>query len=142
VDRQHDGRGDRHGDRLEVLERIVGDRRIERRIDHEVRAVDQERVAVGRRLRGAAGADVAAGAADVLDIELLAHLLGQLRRDHPREQVGRAAGCERNDHAHRSRRVALRPRDAWGGEPSGGGAGEAQEPAAGERHWRFRGWRA
>jgi hypothetical protein len=61
----------------------------------------QDRVAVGRRLRRTAAAGIAAGAADILDIELLASLLGQLLRHQTREHVGRAARRERHDHAHR-----------------------------------------
>jgi len=38
--------------------------------------VDQKRVAVGLRLRRFLGSDIAAGAADILDKELLAEMIG------------------------------------------------------------------
>jgi hypothetical protein len=40
----------------------------------------------------------AAGAADVLDIELLPEPLGELLRDHARGDVGHPARRERHDH--------------------------------------------
>ena len=46
MDREDRRRGHGYGDRIEVLERIVGDVRIEGGIDDEIRAIDQQRVAV------------------------------------------------------------------------------------------------
>src|SRR2546430_16159826 len=56
---------------------------------------------------GAAGADRAASTTHILDDVLLAQILGELLRDQPADGVVLAAGCERNDHAHRPRRVGL-----------------------------------
>jgi hypothetical protein len=49
---------------------------------------------------GLAGADVAGGAGDVLDIKPLAEMLAELLRHEPRKRVGNAAGRKRNDHPH------------------------------------------
>jgi hypothetical protein len=78
------GRGD-DADRVEVLARIVAEvldeagRRPNRRAGHH-----QQRVAVGRGLRDRAGRDRAAGAAAVVDDDLLAedfaHLVGDAAR--------------------------------------------------------------
>ncbi len=79
-------------DRREVLDRVVGHLRIQRRIDR-LRAdrSHQQRVAVGRRLGDEIGAQVAAGAGLVLDDEALAEGLGELGRERAGEDVGRAA---------------------------------------------------
>jgi hypothetical protein len=52
-------------------------------------------------LRRPARADIAAGAADILDVEILAGLLRELLRDQAREQVGRAAGGESDNDLYR-----------------------------------------
>jgi len=44
----------------------------------------------------------------VLDIELLAEFLGQLLRDQPRNDVGRAGRRERHDHPNWLGRIILR----------------------------------
>jgi hypothetical protein len=69
---------------------------------------DQQRVAVGRRLRDRVGADDRAGAGAVLHHEGLLELLGKVLRDHARIDVGRAAGAERHDQAHLAGRIVLR----------------------------------
>src|SRR5205823_941895 len=46
------------------------------------------------------GGDVGAGAGPVLDDELLAERVAQLRRHQPREHVRVAAGGEADQHAH------------------------------------------
>ena len=51
---------------------------------------DHERVAIRRGLRHDFSADVAAGAGTVVYDERLAQTLGQLFRDRPRHDVGRA----------------------------------------------------
>src|SRR4051812_24526370 len=106
---EHDVVGCRQRHELEVLERIVGDLVEEDWIDRKAVDVEQDGVAVRWRLRDLHGADAAARAADILDIELLAELLAELLHDEPRENVGRAAGCERHDDAHGPRGISLRP---------------------------------
>src|SRR5262249_53722306 len=94
VDRKHRRRGYRQRDRVEILGRIVGHSLIERGIDDVVGAVDEESVTVGRRLRRAASADIATRTDDVLDVELPAHLLGQLLSHETGEYIRRTTGCE------------------------------------------------
>jgi len=134
VDREHRRCGYRQRDRVEILGGIVGHSLVERGIDDVVGAVDEERVAVGARLRGAARSDIAARAGDVLDVELNAHLLGQLLSHEAGEHIGRTAGREWNDHAHRSCGIGLRPTDPRNGRERGGTGGQAQKLAAGRCH--------
>jgi hypothetical protein len=79
----------------------------------------QDRVAVGRRLRYLAGSEIAARAGDVLDIDLLAELLGELLRHEPREGVGHPTWRKCNDRPHRPRWIGLRSRDACDGRQRG-----------------------
>ena len=65
----------------------------------------QDGVAVGSRAGDDFDADVAAGAGAVLDYDLLAQQLHELRLDDTGDEVGRATGRERNDHADRLCRV-------------------------------------
>jgi len=121
--RHHDrGRLDRERHRHEVLERIVRQLRVQGGGDH-VRAVgEHERVPVRRRLGDLRGADRAAGAAAILDHELVGELLRQLLRDGPRGDVGQSAGRERHHDADRlGRPGALRERRGRGEQASDGG---------------------
>lgn len=92
--------GQRH--RREVLERIVGKVRLHEGIDGErpVRA-DEQRVAVGRRVRHEFGADAAAGAAAVVDHNRLAERARNAFADDAADDVGVAAGGERHDQVDR-----------------------------------------
>ena len=71
---------------------------------------DRQRVPVGRRVRRDFRADDAAGAAAVVDDDLLAQVLAQVRGDHAPDHVVAAAGRERNDEPHRLHRIVLRRR--------------------------------
>jgi hypothetical protein len=73
---------------------------------------DQQCVAVRRRARDVAGADIHRSAGDVLDDRRLAPLLTELVRHDAREGVGGRAGRGRNHDLHRSRRKGLL-RGAW-----------------------------
>ena len=53
---------------------------------------EQQRVAVGRRLRDVGGADQAARAAAILDDHRLAEQFAEPRRDHAGDHVDAAAG--------------------------------------------------
>ena len=136
--RPHDqevGQRPQHGDRGEVLGRIVRQLGVERGRDGVAGdAVEADRVAVGRRMGDRVGADIAARAALVLDDELLAGELAQLLAGDAREHVGRTAGREGVDVAHRLvRPVVGGAGDARGQHRRGeGAAGEHQRAAAGD----------
>ena len=66
------------------------------------------------------GADRSAGAAAVVDDELLAELLRQLRGERPRERVGAAAGRERRDEADRLVSATPAPNASAGSSTSSG----------------------
>ena len=112
VEHQHIGHAGDQRDRHEVLDRVVGQLRVQRLVD-AVRAdrAHQQGVAVRCRLGHFGGAEVAAGAGLVVDDEGLAEGALQLRRQRAGQQVGGAAGRERHDDAHRlARPGGLRPR--------------------------------
>ena len=69
---------------------------------------DRDGVAVGRGLGDHVGAERAAGAAAVVDHDLLLEDFLQLLPDHAGDQVVRPAGRERHDQPDRLRRKLLR----------------------------------
>jgi len=83
--------------RRDILELVVW-----QALEHELvdgvnaRRAHDEGVAIGIGLRDRIGCNVAARAGLVLDNELLAEFLRDLGGDDPRQNVGGAAGCERN----------------------------------------------
>ena len=78
-----------------------------------------ERVAVGRGLGAFGVGDVAAGAGLVVDVELLAERGRQFLRDDAGDHIGRAAGGEADQDAHRMIGVtAARGHGAAGNEQS------------------------
>src|SRR5262249_28931043 len=66
---------------------------------------DARRIAVGGRAPHRPGRDFGAGAGPVLDNEWLPEPLLQPLSDHARADVGRTAGREPDDNAHRPRRI-------------------------------------
>jgi hypothetical protein len=106
--RQPDHR--RHVD--EVLHRVIGQVLVDPLVDRH-RRVGRHRhgVAVGRRLLECLQADLAVGAAAVLDDNRLVQPLRQIFRNDARHHVGAAAGRVGHDHADRAaRRPFLRQR--------------------------------
>jgi len=95
---------------------------------------EQDRVAIGRRFRHLGSADIAGGAGDVLDIDLLAELLGELLRHKPRKGVGHSTRRKGHDRAHRPGRIGLRPRSARHARQRGSARGQMQKFAAGKFH--------
>jgi hypothetical protein len=119
----------------DVAEEIEIQLFVERRINR-VRCTDQqEHISVGWRAHDRLGGDIAAGSRTVFDDEGLAEVLRQLLTDQARKDVKRAAGGEGDDHAHRLRRIGLRPRDARCGRQRGSARGQMQECAAGKFHF-------
>jgi hypothetical protein len=108
-DDRHRRRADQHH-RRDVLQRVEGNVRDERRI-HGVRIEDDaQRVAVGRRGGDGLRADGSGCAAAILDHELLAELRRELRGEDARDLVDRAARREGDDDLHRLRGPRLRER--------------------------------
>ncbi len=96
---------------LEIGEAVVERTPVERLVDGEDGAArQQQRVAVGRRLGDALRPGHAAGAADILDDELLAEDLADARAEDARDGVDRPAGRIRHDKVDRACRPALRVR--------------------------------
>jgi hypothetical protein len=93
------GRGHRERDRSEVAHRVVAQVLEQRRVDREhADRADQEGVAVGVGLGDELGGDGAVGTGLVLDHRGLAEEFLELRADGASDDVGGAAGDERNHH--------------------------------------------
>ena len=93
--------------RLEVLVGIIRNLVEQARVGDVGAKSKEYAVTIGFCPRGLTHADVAAGAADIVDIELLSELLAQFLSNRPRKDIGRAAGRKWHDHAHRSFGIAL-----------------------------------
>src|SRR5215470_2823994 len=132
MDREHYSCADRERHRIERLASIIGDFIVQSRIDHIAGRSNEDRVAIGRRQSRSAHTDIAAGTADVLDVELLSNLLRQLLCDDAAENIGVPAWPERNDHTHRARRIGLRPCDARQGRQRGSAGGQINKISAGK----------
>ena len=101
-----------------VLDRVV-ELGVHRGRDRVMHRAHEERVAVGRRLGGDAGADCAAGAAAVVDDHLASKRARQHGGQRPGKRVRAAPGRKGNDEGDRPRRPgALRP--CQGADPGQG----------------------
>ncbi|MNC84447.1 hypothetical protein D3C83_00020 [compost metagenome] len=135
---------DRHRDlgqqrnRREILHGIVAGALVEDRAGDERDRVHEQRVAVGCAAHGDARADLARGAAAVVDDDLLSEQSRELVGDRARVEVRAAARRERHDHAYRLGRVGLRLRvpgtGQGGGRQDGGKQAKANGTAAGTFH--------
>ena len=95
-------------DMREVAQAVVAYVGVEGRRNHVGGdAGNHQRVAGGLGRRARRGADDAAGAAAVLDVELLAERGRELLGDQPAERVGGAARRERRNDLHRPVRPGL-----------------------------------
>ncbi len=124
IDRDYLRHQRHHGDRLEVLLEIVVEVLVDRRRDRVVDGADEEDGAVGLHLGSLGGAHRAACPALVVDDDLAAELLTDLRRQWPRKDIGAAAGRKRIDPGDRLRRPAL-----LGIAPRAGAARVAASPS-------------
>jgi len=107
----HDGERQHAGerDRLEIRFGIEAGMGVEvRRRRMGAVGSHQQRVAVGRRLGGELGADIAARAGAVLDHDVAAELACELLGDEARRHVGALPGRIGHDQSDRPRRVCLR----------------------------------
>src|SRR6185295_6628658 len=101
------GRG-RQGDGSKILERVVGNFRVEAGIDHVTRADNHDGVAIGSRSCSGTHPKISAGARLVLNVEMLTETAREISRDNPCKDIGWATGRKRYDHAHGPRRIGLR----------------------------------
>jgi hypothetical protein len=89
---EHEGLGADDGHRADVAPHVEGQFFVECRRIGNAHALQQQRVAVGRRLGGDVGGDHAAAARAVIDDHLLAPDPGKPLGEKPRDDVGAAAG--------------------------------------------------
>src|SRR6185436_5579982 len=92
-------------DRRQVAQRVVGQPGIQRRVHGEADVVDENGVAVRRRLRHGLRSYGAPGAAAVIDDDLLAQVFAQTLRQQAPDDVVAAAGGERDDQTYRLRGI-------------------------------------
>src|SRR5262249_31533221 len=90
--------------------------------------------AVVGRVRHEIGGDVAAGAAAVLDDELLPEPLAERLREHARGDIARGAGGKADDDAYGPRRIALRFGDSRSGRERGRAGCELEKSAPRKCH--------
>src|SRR5947209_5613062 len=74
---------------------------VEARVHDEAGTDRHDRVAVRGHACDLAGRNVATGAADVLDVELLAEIVGELLGHDAGDGIGRSAGRKADHDAHR-----------------------------------------
>ena len=115
VHHQDIGIGRGHADRHQVLFRIVGEFRVDARVDRDRTGLtEQQRVAVRIGALDDLGADAAIAAAAIFDHEGLAERVADFLADDARGRVRRAAGRERHDQPDRVGRIVLRLRGCRG----------------------------
>ena len=131
-----DGKGDGaaadHGNRREVLFKIIGQAGLQhRRISERPVGAQQQRIAIGRRLRDRIGADHAARPGAVFHNDRLAQERRHAFANHARLKIRRSAGRERHDDADGPIREG---RAGWARQQ--GKAGQGKRGAAGDGHGR------
>src|SRR5262245_50298764 len=108
---QYVGRSRDEADRNEVTHGVPCDIGVETWVDDDAAGHNGKGVAVRGRLGSSRGPDVAGTRWNIFDVGLLAPGLGKRLRNYARNDVGRATGCKRHDHAHRAGWIGLRPRN-------------------------------
>ena len=106
-DREHRRRIRDQRNRLEIALRLERELLVQRGIGGEADARDQQRVSVWLGADRGQGAEIGVGAGTVEHDERLAETLAEPVADQPRQQLGPAAGCERNDDLHRAGGIIL-----------------------------------
>ena len=106
--RQHMRPGHGGRDRNQALCRIEVEIGKQHRVVGEVRADEQQRVAVRLRRRHRFGPDGGAAARAVLDDDVLAEPALQMLHDHARQRIDRPSRHERHDHLDGLCRIGLR----------------------------------
>jgi hypothetical protein len=106
----HDiGRADDGSDGGDVAPEIERELVVERRIDRVRRAGQEQGAAIRGRVHDRLGGEVPAGARTVIDDKLLTESFRQRSSEQARNDVGRAAGGEPDNNAHRLRWIAVCP---------------------------------
>ena len=101
VHHEHVGQPRHHADGREVGDRVVGELRIERRIEGQrADMAEQQRVPVGVGLGDGGAGDRSRQPRPVVDHHRLAEAVRHLLADDPAEEIGRSAGRERHDQGH------------------------------------------
>ncbi len=130
VDQQHEGRRTHARDRLEAVDRIVGQLVVDRGIDrlrHRRGGEDREPVGLGARHQF--GGRNAVAAAPVVDDDGLPPHRRKLLRIKPRADVRRSPGRKRHDHGHAPGGKSLGAYDRWRRQ---GGRARCNEPSPAE----------
>ncbi len=126
IDHQDVRVGGGHGDRREIPDGIVMQVLVDGRIDGDRAGLaEQERVAVGFRLRHHLGAEDRACAAAVLDHDRLADRFPDALGDDARHRIRAAARRIGNDELDRPRRIIV---GADGGDRERASGGQSQSP--------------
>ena len=129
----HDvGGSDDARDRGNVADQIEIELFVECRVDCVESTDHEQRIAVRRCAHDRFCANIAAATRPVIDNKLLAEAIRQPLTQQTGNDVGRSAGSEWDDPAHRPRRIGLRPRDPRHGRQRGSDRGQMQEFAAGK----------
>ena len=107
VRHEHDRHRDNHADAGEVLERVVGQRLVDRGIDREGIGDNAQRVTIGFRPGKCCGRHDRPGAGPVLDDDGFTPAGAQTLAEDAHDHIGGAAGRERHDDRHVSRGKGL-----------------------------------
>ncbi len=112
VDHEDVGIGRGHADRHQVFLRIVGEFRVDARVDRDRAGLtEQQGIAVRIGAFHDLGADAAIAAAAIFDHEGLAERVADFLAEDARGRVGRATGGKGHDQPDRAGRIILRLRD-------------------------------
>jgi hypothetical protein len=132
---QRDRRLGDQRDRRKIGRGVVGRLLVERLVvGMRADAADPHGVAVGPGIGDALGTVHTAGAADVLDDDLLAQNFAHALRHEAAEHVLRSTGGEGNNHRDGSRRIRLRPSEARDDRECGSARDQMQKSTAGTFH--------
>ena len=107
VHHQHQAGGRELRDRSETVHRVIRQLRIQSRVHRVLVIGEEQRVTVGRRVRGQLAGDHARRARSVVHHDRLLEGFGEMHGERAREDVGRAALRRRRDQADRTGGVVL-----------------------------------
>ena len=140
MNQKHIGGRGRQGDGSKILERIVGNFRVETGIDDVARADNHDGVAVGSGSCSGTHAKISTSARLVLHIEVLAETACEISRDDPRKDIRRAPGRKGHDHANRPSRISLRLRNSGNKRHGRGACSQKKKSPSSKIHKYSVGW--